>query len=207
MNPSPLFASAALVLLALSPGAASAQRAPQPSPQIPSVELFTAPNFQGERLQLTATARNLDRTRFNDRAQSVRVTGTWTFCEDSDFDDYCQTLSRDEPDLGAIGLANAISSVRLETVRGGPEPSRPLPPPPPPIDGGDVLEGSTATFFALPSRNGRPIPACERGGRTSDCARYGADQFCRSEGYAGSAYFHVRYGRRGQILEDVLCTH
>lgn len=208
---SPFFPAALLAMVALAPMPATAQlslqgpnRGQTPAPR---AELFSAPNFQGQRLMLTATIADLGRIGFNDRAQSVRVIGTWTFCEDSQFDDHCLTLSGDEPNLAAIGLANSISSARLEQGRGGPEPVRPLPTQPPPSEDIAALEGSTATFFPQPSWRGRPIPACETGGRGGDCARVNADRFCRAEGFVASAYFHVRYARRGQILEDVLCLH
>lgn len=218
MNQSPLLLRTA-AMLALCCGTAFAQ----PAGPAPRVELFSAPNYQGQKLVLTGTARNLDRTGFNDRAQSVRVTGSWTFCEDSEFDDRCITLSRDEPDLAALGFANSISSARIETPHSGPEPARPDPyrpnpyrpdpyrpdpyrPAPQPYDS-TFLEGSTATFFPEPRQSGRPIPACDFGNRGPNCARSSADRFCRAEGFAASGYSNIRRGRRGDALIDVLCLN
>lgn len=213
MNQSPLLPRMA-VIMALCCGPAFAQSAGP----IPRAELYSAPNYQGQKLVLTGNARNLDRTGFNDRAQSVRVTGSWTFCEDSEFDDRCITLSRDEPDLAALGFANSISSAKIETVYSGPEPSRPEPVrpdpyradpyrPAPPAYGPAFLEGSTATFFPQPSQNGRPVLACDFGARGPNCARSSADRFCRAEGFAASGYSNIRRGRRSDVLIDVLCVY
>lgn len=213
MNQSPLLPRTA-AMLALCCGAAFAQ----PAGLVPRVELYSAPNYQGQKLVLTGSARNLDRTGFNDRAQSVRVTGSWTFCEDSEFDDRCITLSRDEPDLAALGFGNSISSAKIETPRSGPEPLTPQPYRPDPYQpepyrpapapyGPAFLEGSTATFFPQPSQSGRPIPACDPGARGPNCARASADRFCRAEGFAASGYSNIRRGRRGDVLVDVLCLY
>jgi len=57
--------------------------------------------------------RNLDRTGFNDRAQSLRVeSGYWIFCSDADFEGDCQTFGPgDYPDLSGA-LNRRISSGR-----------------------------------------------------------------------------------------------
>lgn len=291
-----VFALAACLIGAALTDAHAQQPVPPP---LPSAELFSEPNFRGQRLLLTGTASNLDRAGFNDRARSVRVSGAWIFCEDSEFDDRCVALDRDEPNLAAVGLDSRISSARpkqpdvpvltpppppggqrdagfvtlysgrnftgrsldirspdqnigvaaqsliargrwtvcdreafvgtcqtfsgevadlsrtqlsgfigsahpSEARGGGPRPGSP--PPPPRFEDDDfVAEGTTASFFPRPTRSGRAVPACETSRSGGDCARISADRFCQQVGYARSAYFYVRSGRRSQTLEDVLC--
>lgn len=103
-----LQATAALVLLLAAATPLSAQdRRP-----IARAELFSEPNFQGDRREITAEVRDLTRLGFNDRALSIRVSGAWEFCDDSGFGDRCITLTRDDPDLRASGMAQRISSAR-----------------------------------------------------------------------------------------------
>lgn len=95
-----------LLLIAATPLAAQERR------PIVKAELFSEPNFQGDRREITAEVRDLTRLGFNDRAASIRVSGAWEFCDDSGFKDRCITLTRDDPDLRASGLAQRISSAR-----------------------------------------------------------------------------------------------
>lgn len=103
-----LQATAAVVLLA----AAATPLAAQDRRPIVRAELFSEPNFQGDRREITTEVRDLTRLGFNDRAASIRVSGAWEFCDDSGFDDRCITLTRDDPDLRGSGMAQRISSAR-----------------------------------------------------------------------------------------------
>jgi hypothetical protein len=76
------------------------------------VELFSAPGFGGERIQVNEEIRDLNRANFNDRAGSLVVySGQWTFCEHSEFQGQCVTYGPGRYDrLGSLN--NQISSLR-----------------------------------------------------------------------------------------------
>jgi hypothetical protein len=57
------------------------------------ITLFERPDFQGRRLTIRGTMTNLDRTDFNDRAESMVVRdGVWEVCSDAHFNGQCVRL-------------------------------------------------------------------------------------------------------------------
>lgn len=78
--------------------------------------LFDKADFRGDRMVVTRDIRNLsDMRRWNDRARSLVVeSGAWEVCRDSRYRGTCVTLRPGEQiaDLRAVGMRNAISSVR-----------------------------------------------------------------------------------------------
>jgi hypothetical protein len=92
--------------------------------------LYENPGFQGRRMTLRGTTPDLDRTNFNDRAESIVVRdGVWEVCTDARFAGRCVRLQPGEyPSLDG-SLNNRISSAR--EVAQAPVP----PPPPPPVAG------------------------------------------------------------------------
>src|SRR5438045_3020387 len=55
--------------------------------------LYTNPNFRGNDLTLSGEARNLERSGFNDRTESLIVrSGRWEVCTDANFGGYCAVL-------------------------------------------------------------------------------------------------------------------
>jgi hypothetical protein len=56
--------------------------------------LYEGPNFSGRAFEIDRpVVRNLDRTNFNDRAESLRVYGGyWMFCSDANFEGDCRTF-------------------------------------------------------------------------------------------------------------------
>ena len=87
--------------------------------------LYENPGFQGRRMTLRGTTPDLDRTNFNDRAESIVVRdGVWEVCTDARFAGRCVRLQPGEyPSLDG-SLNSRISSAR-EIAQA------PLPPPPP----------------------------------------------------------------------------
>lgn len=85
----------------------------------PVIELFSEPGFQGQSRLFYGEADNLAREGFNDAARSVRVRGAWQVCRDAWFAGRCEQLSSSEADLGRLGLANQISSLRPVSSGGG----------------------------------------------------------------------------------------
>ena len=81
--------------------------------------LFEHQNFEGQRLAVRDAMPNLDRTRFNDRAESMLIReGLWEVCTDAYYRGYCARLGPGEyRNLGGE-LTRRISSLR--EVRGAP---------------------------------------------------------------------------------------
>ncbi len=94
----------AIALLTGAPALAAAQE----------IILFENDNFAGARWGTSGPVDDLARVGFNDRASSVVVRGgTWQLCSDSLFRGQCVTLQPGQyPSLGAMGLNDAISSLR-----------------------------------------------------------------------------------------------
>jgi len=77
------------------------------------ITLYEGENFQGRNLTLRNDMRDLDRTVFNDRAQSVVIRdGVWEVCADAAFHGHCATLQPGEYPVLEGGLDRRISSVR-----------------------------------------------------------------------------------------------
>jgi hypothetical protein len=78
------------------------------------VRMFSERGFNGQEFNVTGPMRNLDRTGFNDKAESLIVQhGRWQVCEDAYFRGHCVTLQAGEyPSLGRIGLKDRVSSIR-----------------------------------------------------------------------------------------------
>lgn len=94
------------LLVLLCAGAATAGAQP--------LTLFAGEGFQGPRFDTGATVEDLDRVGFNDRARSAIVrSGAWQLCVDSSFRGACVTLQPGQyPSLGAMGMADVVSSIR-----------------------------------------------------------------------------------------------
>jgi hypothetical protein len=77
------------------------------------ITLFERQDFQGRRLTIRGTMPDLDRTDFNDRAESIIVRdGVWEVCSDARFNGQCARLQPGEyPNLQG-SLERSISSVR-----------------------------------------------------------------------------------------------
>jgi len=78
------------------------------------VTFYSGEGFHGHSLFVDRPMRDLDRTDFNDRAQSAVVrNGSWQVCSDAHFEGHCAILRpREYPSLGRMGLDKRISSVR-----------------------------------------------------------------------------------------------
>ena len=101
-------------------------------PAAAQLTLYSREGFQGRSLTINGSEGNLERRGFNDRASSVIVTGNrYEVCEDSGFRGRCMVLRPGQyPSLGAMGMGNAISSVRAVGRQAMVEEPRFAPPPP-----------------------------------------------------------------------------
>lgn len=90
---------------------------PRPPVGNQSLTLYSDDRFRGSTRTITGTTASLGS--FNDRAQSLRISGgVWEVCEDIDFGK-CRTVDRDLAGLSGLGLDKRISSVRPAFGRGG----------------------------------------------------------------------------------------
>jgi hypothetical protein len=77
-----------------------------------AIVVYTAPNYRGRSLVFSDDIADLRRVGLNDRISSVRVLGgRWVICTDIDYVG-CRSIAADVPDLGAVGWAGRISSIR-----------------------------------------------------------------------------------------------
>jgi len=78
------------------------------------VTLYEGEGFHGRQFFVDHPMRDLDRTNFNDRANSVIVQGgDWQFCTDARFEGRCVVLHPGEyGSLREFGLSDRISSIR-----------------------------------------------------------------------------------------------
>lgn len=74
--------------------------------------LYDGAGFRGEAVSFNGAVARLPSARFNDRAGSVSVSGSWELCSDSNFRGRCEIVSGDVGDLRRIGLNNNVSSIR-----------------------------------------------------------------------------------------------
>jgi hypothetical protein len=75
---------------------------------------YTLPNYRGRELPISGPIQNLANHRgFNDQIRSIRIMrGRIEVCTDSRYRGRCTTIRQSYRDLQAIGMSNAISSIR-----------------------------------------------------------------------------------------------
>lgn len=95
------------------------------------VTFYEHDGFQGRTFTTQSRVNNLQRVGFNDRASSVVVTSDrWEVCEDADFSGKCVVLRPGSyASLGAMGLNDRLSSVRVVNRRAELDDSRYAPAP------------------------------------------------------------------------------
>lgn len=178
----------------------------------PAITLYELPNFEGRSMAFYFDAPDLADQKFNDRARSARIEGSWRLCQDSKFRGRCEPFADDVRDFAAFGFSGQISSLQMV----GGRPGRPgfegpaySPEHEGPVIGRDGVEGRTAVFFRRPSMNGARVLAQGQGS---------ADAFCRVAGLAGGAVYFNEQERAREVvdidgrphpdapaLSDVLC--
>ncbi|PHS21975.1 MAG: hypothetical protein COA84_14555 [Robiginitomaculum sp.] len=81
-------------------------------PGTPTITLFARENMKGKKHTYAASMPRIKDYATNDFANSITVKGgEWVLCENSDGKGKCEAVNRDIPNLQAIGLASAISSL------------------------------------------------------------------------------------------------
>jgi hypothetical protein len=155
--------------------------------------LYELPGFGGRSVVVNGSTGNLDNIGFNDRTRSLRLSGTWRLCEDSDFRSRCVTLSGSIPDLRERGISGLSSLQPVDDNDGGY-----------PGPGGGV-QGRSVVFYPGPVNTsyGSAPPYGYGGGNAYGygTGKRGADAFCRRMGNRDAVY----YDSAGYALSDVLC--
>jgi uncharacterized protein YcfJ len=97
------------------------------------ITFYARENFEGPSFTTQSEVRNFERIGFNDRASSVIVTSRrWEICDDPRFTGRCVILRPGQyPSLAAMGMDNAVSSVRMVVRTARIDDNRYAPPPPP----------------------------------------------------------------------------
>lgn len=107
-----LLAGAACAAALLVPACASDGYGPG-YPDRDAVILFDGENHTGTTLPIDGPVPDLVPLRFNDAASSVVIySGSWEFCEDSNFRGRCEVLTGSVTSLRGVRLNDAISSIR-----------------------------------------------------------------------------------------------
>lgn len=109
------------------------------------VVLFAGTRWTGQTLEVRSATSNLERSNFNDRANSIQVARgeTWEVCVDSNYAGRCVDVSDDVVDLDRIGMSRNITSLRPSGFgRGG---------------GGGGGNAPRMTLFADPNFRGRSV--------------------------------------------------
>lgn len=131
-----------------------------------SLVLFADANYSGDSITARGDLSAMGReTRMNDRASSLRVSGSWEICSDSNFRGRCVVVSEDVPDLKILRMNDNISSVRPKTGFGG----------------GGGGGGSNVTKYDSPRWQGVPLFYC--GKSLLNCGKRNADAYCKLMGH------------------------
>ncbi|TFU02882.1 hypothetical protein EUV02_06625 [Polymorphobacter arshaanensis] len=66
-----------------------------------SIDLFSQPNFRGQRVRLTTSVSDLRWYGFGDRTESFRAHGRWRLCSQTNFRGHCTSVRGNRSSLGA----------------------------------------------------------------------------------------------------------
>lgn len=80
-----------------------------------SVTVFVRRDWRGASARIDGPVANLSRLGINDRIRSIQLSGrsgAWQVCSDANYRGRCRTITSSLGDLGRIGMAGSISSLR-----------------------------------------------------------------------------------------------
>ena len=176
-------------IVSLRPAAAAPVPVPPPAPA--RITLFGREGFEGMSFATQEPVRHLERHDFNDRASSVIVEGgPFEICDGRGFEGRCLVLRPGRyPSLVAMGMNDAITSVRPVAVA----PPAPVPPPvvvPPPVaqitlfgregfEGRSFATGDPVRNLERHDFNDRASSAIVEGGPFEICDELGFEGRCR----------------------------
>jgi uncharacterized protein YcfJ len=121
-----------LAAMGMNDAVASLRRVAAPPPASAEITLFEREGFRGQSLSVHEPVRNLRRENFGDRASSAIVRGgRFEICDRRGFEGRCMVLRPGQyPSLAAMGMDDAVTSVRPVTRQTRIEERRFAPPPP-----------------------------------------------------------------------------
>lgn len=66
-----------------------------------AIDLFSQPNFRGQRIRLTSSVSDLRWYGFGDRTESFRAHGRWRLCSQTNFRGHCTSVRGNRSSIGA----------------------------------------------------------------------------------------------------------
>ncbi len=66
-----------------------------------AIDLFSQPNFRGQRVRLTTSVSDLRWYGFGDRTESFRAHGRWRLCSQTNYRGHCTNVRGNRSSLGA----------------------------------------------------------------------------------------------------------
>jgi len=190
--------------------------------------LFDQPNFQGASITIVQRSPDLGVQGFAGRAMSAHFDGDWTICDAPGYRGRCQTVAGDVTDLGDIGLARRLTSLRQSVSdtapderssdagrRGGEDeyydrgaapsgeraPAAPEAPPPPGSRGPSPAQAAVIDQGIAGHSVIFFVRPQHGGADVQGQGRAAADAFCREQSLGPALY----YDTDGATLRDVLC--
>lgn len=177
-----------------------------------SITFYELPAYLGRSETVTTETKGLAASSIARRAQSARVTGSWTVCPTENFAGTCTTLTTDVPSLALVGLNKKIVSLR-PTVAGtastsaatGSASGTPTATTTAAavnladLDADAGVEGQDTAFFARPAFGAVQVAA-----GTND--RTAADAFCKQAGYTSSLYAGRARAQASGIIDITTST-
>lgn len=192
-------ATLAMIAAGLVPAAVS-QAQQSDTMQAPAAEatIYRDANFRGPAAFIGRSNANLGLAW---PVNSIRVAGgTWELCEQINWGGNCRTVDRDQALLGSRQRGMTVQSIRLVSGSGGGSfigvEAR-----------NQVTRGASTEFHTQPESRGYRIPACPTGRPTNSCLKRTADNYCRTQGWRGSAHRTNQIIGQRAFLADVLCTN
>lgn len=158
-----------------------------------ALTMYPEANYGGTAIVVTGALTALGReTSMNDKASSLKVTGSWEVCENGNFKGRCVTVTQDVPDLKTLRMNNNISSVRPSTGFGGGNGG----------GGNDGEQGSNVTRYDNPMWQGVPIFYC--GKSIANCGKPNAKAYCALLGHSDAMTYSAgqRTSSRGYVPVD-----
>lgn len=168
------------------------------APAPPQLTLFDDRFYRGDAQRFTTDTAQLPRPI---TPQSLKLTGRWEICSDSDFKGRCMEIDRDYPVAAGLGAGFTVQSLRqLAVGQGASKPAASV------IPGGTSIIGIASRYWPAPTYGTERIIACPSGKSNLNCAHDTAEEMCRRAGYRTVRYWQLQKVDTRVYLADILCT-
>ena len=133
--------------------------------------------------------------------QSVRISGRWEVCSESQYRGRCLEIDRDYPVTGGIDAGFKVQSLRrLAAGAGAGKPVAGM------VPGGTSIVGVASRYWPAPTYGNERVLACPGGKSSLNCAHDTAEDLCRRAGYRTVRYWQLQTVGVRTYLADILCT-